>query len=144
MDMHIEEVTSEKEKEAKEYAAREWNECGKKNGYAHNVKMYAFAAYVDNKIIGYMALRIDGGAAYLQQLIVSDAAKKNGVGTALLKKFESFARQNKCHLAYLETHEKNVAALSLYKSNGYTIAATLENNRFHFTWYILSKELKDE
>ena len=142
MELRVVKVTPKKEIEVNAFVTKEWNKWVKKNKYDHATKKYAFAAYIDNKIAGYISLKINGGVAYLSQLIVSDAMREMGVGTSLLKKFESCARLNKCHLAYLETHDKNVAALSLYKHNGYSIIATMKNNRFHFTWYILSKNLR--
>jgi ribosomal protein S18 acetylase RimI-like enzyme len=142
MELRIAKVTPKKEGNVNAFVEMEWNKWVKKNGYNHKTKKYAFAAYANKKIVGYVSLRINGGTAYLSQLIVSDSVRGHGVGTSLLKKFESYAKLNKCHLAYLETHEKNTAALSLYKHNGYNIIATMTNNRFHFTWYILSKRLK--
>jgi GNAT superfamily N-acetyltransferase len=60
----------------------------------------------------------------------------------LLKKFETLAKAKKCHIAYLETSEKHLEALTFYKNHGYKVIARMRNNKFHLTWYFLEKNIK--
>ena len=108
MGLRVTKVTRKNEKDATLFADREWSKWIKAKGYDHDIEKHAFVAYKDNDIVGYASMKISGGAAYLSQLIVLDEARGNGVGTLLIKEFEACAMHNKCHVAYLETHERNV------------------------------------
>jgi GNAT superfamily N-acetyltransferase len=140
--LKIRKVTKGNEGEVKSFADREWQAWTKEKGYDHKTRRYAFAAYAGDKVVGLVNLGIIGGCAHLGELIVGKDVRGRGIGKQLLRRAEGCARENGCHMVYLETHEKNAEALKLYRDSGYATISEMPNNRFHFTWYILSKELR--
>jgi GNAT superfamily N-acetyltransferase len=130
------------EDKVRTFLDREWLRWTRDNGYDHKSKRHAFVAYVGREVVGYVDLAIMGGCAHYGQLIVSGSARHKGIGESLLRKAEDCAKANGCHLAYLDTHERNAAALRLYHKNGYEDIAVMPDNKFHFTWYILAKRLR--
>ncbi|MBM3234386.1 GNAT family N-acetyltransferase [Candidatus Pacearchaeota archaeon] len=131
-----------KNKNIDKFTKSEWKKFNEERGYKYNEKKHSFAAFDNKKVAGFISFKINGGAAFISQLIVSRKLRNSGVGSILIKKFEQFARKHKCHIAYLETSERHREALKFYKKHNYKIIATLKNNKFHFNWYIMSKFLK--
>ena len=142
MKICIQKISNKNKKIAENFRKREWKKFNKEKGYKWDEKKYSFIATDNKKIIGFVDFKTVGGAAYLKQLIVSKESRRAGMGDLLIKKFEDIAKKNKCHLAYLETSEKHKEALRFYKKHGYKNIAKLKNNKFHFVWYFLAKNLK--
>lgn len=138
----LERVDKKNKKETDIFSQKVWRDFNKEKNYKWKEKKYNFIARKNKKIIGYIEFKILGGAAYLSQLIVSKKIRGKGIGELLLKKFENFSKSKKCHILYLETSEKHKEALRFYKKHGYKIVAKLKDNKFHFDWYYLSKEIK--
>ncbi len=140
--MQIKQIINNHDKKiADNFAHNEWKLFNKKLAYGWNTKKYTFVILEDKRIVGYSNIKINGGAAYLSQIIVSKEMRGKGMGDLLLKKFEAIAKNKKCHIAYLETSEKHKEALKFYKNHGYKTIAKLKNNKFHLTWYFLGKEI---
>lgn len=140
--MQVKLITKRAEKKTAEtFAHNEWKRFNGELAYGWNTRKYVFAVYQDKKVVGFASLKINGGAAYLSQLIVSKKMRNKGIGDMLLKKFETLAKSKKCHIAYLETSEKHKEALSFYKKRGYDVIAKMNNNKFHLTWYFLGKNI---
>ena len=140
--MQIKQITKKHDKKiADTFAHKEWKRFNEKLAYGWNTKKYTFVVSENKRIIGFSSIKINGGAAYLSQLIVSRDMKGKGVGALLLKKFEDIAKSKKCHIAYLETSEKHKEALKFYRNHGYKILSKLEDNKFHLTWYFFGKKI---
>lgn len=56
----------------------------------------------------------------LNDLYVHEDYRKQGVGEALMKKAEEFARETKARGLSLETHSENFSAQKLYDKTGYS------------------------
>ena len=138
----IKEVRKKDKKAVDKFAESEWKKFNQERGYQFNEKKYLIAAYENKKIMGFASFKINGGASYLSQLLISKKARRKGLGHLLITKFEEISKKKRCHIAYLETSERHKEALKFYKKHGYKIVATLKNNKFHFTWYFLEKKLK--
>jgi len=79
-----------------------------------------FVARRDGAAVGCMALVPTGpGKAELKRCFVSEAARGQGVGLALLLASEKAAREAGTHVIQLETGNLNQAALRLYRGCGY-------------------------
>jgi putative acetyltransferase len=79
-----------------------------------------FVARRDGTALGCMALvRTGPDKAELQRCFVTEAARGQGVGYALLQASEGAAREQKLRMIQLETGNRNIAALRLYRGNGY-------------------------
>ena len=79
-----------------------------------------FVARRDGRVLGCMALaRTAPDKGELQRCFVTEAARGQGVGFALLQASEAAAREQKLRVIQLETGNRNVAALRLYHGCGY-------------------------
>ena len=63
---------------------------------------------------------LDRHEAFLEDLFVVDAARRAGVGRALVERTLAEARANGCAEVNLDTNETNVAATRLYENLGFT------------------------
>ena len=85
---------------------------------AENV--HFFVARRDGRALGCMALvRNAPGKGELKRCFVTEEARGQGVGLALLTAAEAAARQEKMRVIQLETGIRNNAALRLYRGSGY-------------------------
>ena len=79
-----------------------------------------FVARRDGKALGCMALvRTGSDRGELKRCFVTEAARGQGVGFALLSAVEAAAREQKMKRIQLETGNRNNAALRLYRGCGF-------------------------
>ena len=79
-----------------------------------------FVARRDGQALGCMALvRHSGDRGELTRCFVTQEARGQGVGYALLTAAEAAARAQGLRLIQLETGNRNIAALRLYRGNGF-------------------------
>lgn len=84
----------------------------------HEVRPLAcYARAADGSLLGGVVGRTWGECAELQQLWVEPARRGQGLGSALVGRFEALARERGCRLAYLETF--SFQAPRLYARLGY-------------------------
>jgi ribosomal protein S18 acetylase RimI-like enzyme len=77
-----------------------------------------------------------GGVGELKQLLVRRGDDRvGGVGSALLREFRRRCQERGCHKLRLETADYQ--ARPFYERHGFTVAATLSNDRFGRTWFIM-------
>ncbi len=85
---------------------------------ADNVRF--FVARRAGRALGCMALvRTGAGKGELKRCFVTQEARGQGVGLALLTAAEAAAREEKMRAIQLETGIRNQAALRLYRGSGY-------------------------
>jgi putative acetyltransferase len=85
---------------------------------ADNVRF--FVARRAGRALGCMALvRTGPDKGELKRCFVTEEARGQGVGLALLNAAEAAARQEKMRIIQLETGNRNIAALRLYRGTGY-------------------------
>lgn len=77
--------------------------------------------------------------AYLDILWVTEAYRKQGLGTALIADFERELRQRECTIVYLDTFDWQ--AKDFYLKQGYELFGTLENYPKGHNKYFLKKDL---
>jgi putative acetyltransferase len=79
-----------------------------------------FVARRGGRALGCMALvRTGPDKGELRRCFVTQEARGQGVGFALLSAAEAAARAQKMHRIQLETGNRNIAALRLYRGNGF-------------------------
>ena len=87
----------------------------------HEVRpLSCFARLPSGEVIGGAVGRTWGACCELQQLWVSPAHRRRGLGARLIREFEAHARSRGCATFYLETF--SFQAPSLYRSLGYVTA----------------------
>jgi GNAT superfamily N-acetyltransferase len=110
------------------------------NSYAWDREKQHYKAYVNGVLVGIAALEIEGGVVVLDELIVIEAHRSKGVGTAMLEQVIEMAEQKKCHKITLETHPK-LRAIELYKKKGFQQEGILRNHFGHEDYVLMSKYL---
>jgi putative acetyltransferase len=82
--------------------------------------VHFFVARRDGKALGCMALvRTGANKGELKRCFVTEAARGHGAGFAMLLAAEAAARAQGMRVIQLETGNRNIAALRLYRGNGY-------------------------
>lgn len=79
------------------------------------------AAEKGGKILGYMIGSQDGDSAFIEKIAAANPARRQGVGTALMKAFFAELPEEVCSAA-LEVRESNSAAQKLYSHFGFKAA----------------------
>lgn len=80
-------------------------------------KLYGFVVRIEGKIRAGIIVNIFLQAALMDTLWVDSALRKKGIGSALLKEAERFARTKGCSTAYLNTLSPE--NIPFYKKAGY-------------------------
>jgi len=80
--------------------------------------LQGFAVLVERRIDGGMA--IPRAVAFIQEICVTHRARRNGVGRALMRYAEDWARQRQLTDIYLNVWASNTAALAFYRALGFS------------------------
>ncbi|HEX3594915.1 MAG TPA: GNAT family N-acetyltransferase [Polyangiaceae bacterium] len=83
---------------------------------------------------------VAGGVGELKQLLVKKGQDRAGVGSLLMKEFESRCRAMGSHKLRLDTAEYQ--ARPFYERHGFACVATLENDRFGKALFIMEKRVE--
>ncbi len=86
-----------------------------------------FLVAVSDKVLGYIGVQEICGEAYITNIAVFREYRACGIGRALLKSACSGAKERNCEFITLEVRESNVAAISLYESEGFEKAGIRKN-----------------
>lgn len=100
-------------------------------------------AFSGKKIVGCLTLKGDfGGAALIDWLVIKKEFRRQGIGSALLKKTESWALKHFYHYLYLYTEsDKNI---KFYKQKGFEYAGLCRNSWFGINEHLMQKILRDK
>ena len=74
----------------------------------------------DGRVIGYIGISAILDEGYITNIAVTEQYRKNGVGTLLLRKIFSFAKERALSFVSLEVRVSNSGAISLYEKHGFT------------------------
>ena len=103
------------------------------------------AAYDESsppQLVGVARCLIVGQTLRVSQLLIKEEFRESHrIGSFILKELERLAIKKKWHKIRLSTSKKHKNLL-FYQKNNYVIEATLKDDAFHTTWYILSKFLE--
>jgi GNAT superfamily N-acetyltransferase len=106
----------------------------------HEVQSLACVAEAeDGSLIGGLLGRTWGACAEIQQLWITEDARKGGVGRALLNEFEHAARERGVSTFYLETW--SFQARGFYESCGYAVALEINGMGPGLAKYTMLKRL---
>lgn len=116
----------------KDFLDREWkpvNESifGRHDPAIWDVKRYTLAAYEDDEIVGTALFKIEAGLGKLSQIITAADRRGQGIGGALLARFEEICRREGCHKVGLKTYW-NSEAQRFYQENGYEVEGVLRRD----------------
>jgi ribosomal protein S18 acetylase RimI-like enzyme len=80
-----------------------------------------FVAQVDGRVVGTVMGGYDGHRGWIYSLAVTPAARRRGIGTALMKHVERELAQRGCPKINLQLLAANAATVAFYKSLGYAV-----------------------
>ena len=125
--------------QASDFNKIHWPPHNRRQGIDWQQEDFALGAYEGDDLLGVAIYKVVGGMAYLEQIVVDEAHIRCGVGSALMRAFESHAADLGCHVIQLETAETQ--APGFYEHHGYERIGTYPNGRFHLDWHLYRKEL---
>ncbi len=134
----------EKNTQVKEFEDREWNladieHYGRPNPFEKHE--YKFVARNDNnQVVGILDLKVEANVAYLENILVGNQFRKQGIGKKLMMRAEEFAKDKSCTKIWLDTDEDWEAA-KFYKRMGFEVTGTHENHYFGKKALIFTKFL---
>ncbi|MBB3121460.1 GNAT family N-acetyltransferase [Pseudoduganella violacea] len=90
--------------------------------YLDNADSAAFLAYADDSPAGMILLSTGwNGLAVIDDIAISSALRRRGIGAALIAQAKEWARQRGLPGIMLETQDNNVAACRLYERCGFVL-----------------------
>ena len=101
----------------KECFSTPWSPTAIKDAMLSNTAF--FIAKKGEKTVGYVGISAVLDEGYITNVAVSQSYRKKGIGTALLNRVFSFARDNNLSFVSLEVRESNREAISLYTAFGF-------------------------
>ena len=115
--------------------------------YVNNPEKTAFIAYVVGQVAGQLILRRNWNRfAWIENIVVDIAFRRNGIGRALLSHGETWARRNDLVGMMLETQDTNTGACRFYHSCGFVLrgfdtslyqASDLYRKEIALFWYLV-------
>ncbi|NTU69301.1 GNAT family N-acetyltransferase [bacterium] len=102
---------------------------------------FYFKAYDNNQLIGLITADIEGGVVVIDEFIVLEKYRGQGVGVMLINNLIKFAKRKKCRKITLET-DPRIRTASFYKKIGFIQEAKVPNNFAKNDSVILSMYLK--
>jgi GNAT superfamily N-acetyltransferase len=133
------EIREVKKEEIKDFWKQEWRKFDEELGFQWKDRAVMLAAYEGSEILGAALIKLLGGCAYLEQLIIAKSQRGKGMGSSLMKEFENLAKKEGCHKLTIKTTDKMPGTIPFYKKHGYKIEATLKKYYFKHDWVIMSK-----
>lgn len=82
----------------------------------------AFVAVEQGQILGFISGHDVGFRAYLSEFVVAESHQRSGIGTALLRAFESALAQRRCRLVVADVYPP---AEHFYRANGWAAPASI-------------------
>jgi ribosomal-protein-alanine acetyltransferase len=105
--------------QARSLEASQWS----RDGYARAAagEFGAWAAAVENGVVGFLVLRTAADEAEILNLAVQPESRRQGVAGALLAAALQAARQAGAIRAFLEVRESNAGAIAFYQCHGFRL-----------------------
>lgn len=125
-------IVQVEEETIRDFLRREWRTAdedifGRHDPAMWEVRRYALAAYDDEEIVGTAVFKIEAGVGKLSEIITAVDRRGQGIGRALLARFERICRSERCHKASLKTYW-NSAAQRFYQRHGYAVEGILRRD----------------
>ncbi len=86
-----------------------------------------YVAEENGKINGYILIHLFEEGLHIINIAVRKSERKKGIGTMMLKKALSIAREKNIPLLVLEVRESNTSAINLYKKFGFNTVSVIAN-----------------
>ncbi|PIO00032.1 hypothetical protein COT72_02590 [archaeon CG10_big_fil_rev_8_21_14_0_10_43_11] len=112
----------------------EWEQFHEtKNKVSYVKQHHVLGAYDSGELVGRLVFEILSGRAHIKDLIVKQTHRSKGIGTDLLRAFENFCKDEKCHKLTARTTQHHTA-LEMYEKFGYTQEFVQKKDAFGWDW----------
>ena len=107
------------------YPSEEAAVAGRLERLAADPGSWVYVAVDSERVVGVAALHVmpilerDAPTARITAMVVDEAARRGGVGRALLERLEEVARAEGCGRIYLTTRYEREGAVAFYRRTGY-------------------------
>lgn len=132
-------ITRDRYESANAFTTLHWPAHNREQGITWDLRTYGLLAKRAGELVGAATIKIIGGSATLEQIVVAHGRTHEGIGSALLHEFERLARDTHCHVMELETAESQ--ARPFYEKHGFRVIAIKPNSKFGQTWYLMQKPI---
>jgi len=93
----------------------------------------------EGKVIGYLLADFPyGGVSFVTWMAIDEKFQGKGIGSLLLKEYETIAKKQKAHKISLWTYKKN---LKFYEENGYILVGNIPKSWFKADHWLFYKEI---
>lgn len=120
-------VVKQTDKKIKDFEKKEWDLADEEH-YGRRTdwdsKHVMLVAYEGNEVVGTLKLRIKLGVAEIKTLLVSSEKRRQGIGSTLLQKVETIAKEHHVHKLFLITG-KGWASENFYQKHGFIATGSL-------------------
>lgn len=107
----------------------------------HNKDRFILGAFMTNTLVGLIDAEMPfGGVSFAVWLMVHPQHQRQGIGSALLKKWEKKMLTKGAHLLYLYSDKRNIP---YYQKLGFTKAGLMKNSWFGTDDYVLTKLIQE-
>ena len=94
-------------------------------GYYLEKKFPLYLAIVDNKVVGYILLRVDG-VVWVEHIFVSDEYRRQGIASMLYQKGEEYSKNLCGETLFNYVHPNNDVMIAFLRKNGYDVLNLIE------------------
>lgn len=105
------------------------------------------AAYADNReLAGLMCFYCNNHQrkeGYLAIIVIKTEYRRKGLATFMLNELEMFCRKQNMETIRLEVNRKNIAAMELYRKQGYSFQKEVKSDTIYMRKELLNKEVKE-
>lgn len=101
---------------------------------------YVYVAYDGKRPLGRATINIKAGVGEVREVVVSEDARRGGVGSALVAKLESVAKKHGVHKIWLQTG-RGWKSEGFYRKLGYQKTGALKHHYAKRDFVIYSKSL---
>lgn len=109
----------------KECFSEPWSEKAVKESVLSGTE---FILFEDNeKILGYAGIQIVLDEGYITNIAVTASARRQGVGSALVKALKELSKEKELSFISLEVRQSNTAAITLYDKLGFKTVGRRKN-----------------
>jgi ribosomal protein S18 acetylase RimI-like enzyme len=116
--------------ETKDFEDKVWASVDKKHwgrDIVWNIREYRFSAKKDDNIVGVIYGKYEAGTTYIDNLVVDEKYRRQGIGTSLVNYIERWTHEQGGHKVWLVTHI-NWEANQLYLKLGYKKTCLLQKH----------------
>ena len=100
--------------------AHPWSEESLREELDNPLALFQVAEDEDGRVLGYVGVHFVADEGFITNVAVSPAARRRGVGRALLQALTDYGTTQRMYRITLEVRVSNTPAIALYEGMGYT------------------------